>query len=285
MIRITISMVAGSSPANLEKCLSTMAKSTGDFKISVVVVDNMSEWSVEPLVRRCFHDAVVLRNDSRFGFGKNHNIAQFGRDDDFALVANDDIEFKPDTIAMMLNTATSHPDAAIIGPLIHPKSWDSPPMMPGSGLCEFLPKPIYGLIALYLKALGLGGLLSGAIRTKSGAASEPGEEKLSYVSGACCMVRRDFIKEHGLYDEAFFMYYEDIDLGRRAVESGWECRVSPKARIMHLEGGSSSPATLGMMAGSLLRFTEKHHGSIAAFFIRLALLPLKPLTSRSGRGK
>ena len=63
---------------------------------------------------------------------------------------------------------------------------------------------------------------------------------MAFIVGADLMIRRSLAEELGLFDTAFFMYYEETDLCRRVKERGYAVRSVPGARICHLEGKSIS---------------------------------------------
>lgn len=65
-----------------------------------------------------------------------------------------------------------------------------------------------------------------------------------WVSFASVVVRREVFERIGPMDEGYFMYFEDIDLCRRAREAGWRIAYLPEARVVHLRGGSSPVKTL-----------------------------------------
>lgn len=62
----------------------------------------------------------------------------------------------------------------------------------------------------------------------------PGE--VDWVSGASLMMRTSAFEEVGGFDEKFFLYFEEVDLCRRAREKGWKVVYEPRVRIVHLEG-------------------------------------------------
>jgi GT2 family glycosyltransferase len=59
--------------------------------------------------------------------------------------------------------------------------------------------------------------------------------KVAWVSGCCLMVRRDCFRDLGGFDEDFFLYYEDVDLCRRAAERGWQVCQEPAIQVIHHE--------------------------------------------------
>ena len=60
------------------------------------------------------------------------------------------------------------------------------------------------------------------------------------VSGGASMFRANFFKDVGLFDEDFFAYYEDVDLGLRGQLRGWRSQFVPKAKVYHATGSTSS---------------------------------------------
>jgi GT2 family glycosyltransferase len=282
MINLSVSAVSGKSEKNLENCLASLRKTKGDFKINMIVTDNLSEWDLEKCVRKFFPDAELIRNTEKHGFAFNHNQALLRQKNDYAIVINDDIEFQENTIEELVKCAGREKNGAVFGPLIHPGNWDGSPILPGSALNELWPKAFYGIAALFLKLFSFPTLLKFLVKYKhrrNEALTE--DKKLSYISGACCLITRDFIEKYGLYDPAYFMYYEDIDLGKKVRDAGYECLVSANAAIMHIEGATSSPKTFSFMAKGISLYAKKHHG----WTIRIIVNILLPLLSAANKIK
>lgn len=81
-----------------------------------------------------------------------------------------------------------------------------------------------------------------------------------WVSGACFLARREAWEALGGFDEAYFMYVEDVDLCWRAWRSGWRVGFEPAARVAHVQGVSTDQAAYRMIAAhhrSLLRFSQR----------------------------
>jgi GT2 family glycosyltransferase len=62
-------------------------------------------------------------------------------------------------------------------------------------------------------------------------------------SGSAALYRREMLEEIGLFDESFFLYCEDTDLGLRARWAGWECLYAPQAMVDHLYSHSAGAAS------------------------------------------
>ena len=71
-----------------------------------------------------------------------------------------------------------------------------------------------------------------------------------WVSGASFLVRRDAFEAVGGFDEAYFMYVEDVDLCWRLHRAGWAVLYEPSSRVVHEQGRSTSPRALQDARGS-----------------------------------
>ena len=124
------------------------------------------------------------------------------------------------------------------------------------------------------------------------------EREVEVVSGMFMLVRREALEEVGLMDEGYFMYAEEADWCYRFWQSGWTCVFTPRAQIMHLEGGGKSTALVSAkmyvhLQKSVLRFQRKHRGVLAwaltqAIYavvmpIRAATFGVLSLVDRRGR--
>ncbi|PEN14500.1 glycosyl transferase family 2 [Longibacter salinarum] len=83
---------------------------------------------------------------------------------------------------------------------------------------------------------------------------------ITYLVGACLLLRIDALSEIGLLDEAYFMYREDVDLCVRMQRAGWQVAVAKDATVYHAVGGSSTSAEQRdrWIASSAVRYYRKH---------------------------
>lgn len=96
--------------------------------------------------------------------------------------------------------------------------------------------------------------------------------RTDWVAGASLMVRREVIDEIGLLDEAYFLYFEEVDYCRRARQAGWECWYVPQSRVVHLVGQASGVTDTRRAATrvpdywfqSRQRYFRRHHGALCA---------------------
>jgi hypothetical protein len=84
--------------------------------------------------------------------------------------------------------------------------------------------------------------------------------EVDWVSGACMLARRKALEDVGLFDERFFLYWEDVDLCKRMIAGGWKVVYYPLAAIEHIGGGSSER--------KLIRSVFEFHKSAYLYFMK-----------------
>lgn len=63
-------------------------------------------------------------------------------------------------------------------------------------------------------------------------------DRIDYLAAACLLLRADMLRESGAFDESYFFYWEDVELGFRARENGWTLGVATDCRVVHDEGST-----------------------------------------------
>jgi GT2 family glycosyltransferase len=108
------------------------------------------------------------------------------------------------------------------------------------------------------------GLLRPRTQRKYFVPLENRRQSVSWVTGSCLLVRRTCMGQIGGFDEDFFLYYEDVDLCRRAQEQGWAICYEPAVKAVHLDPLQNRPLTETMRAitrHASLTYFRKHLSS------------------------
>jgi GT2 family glycosyltransferase len=218
----------------LPGCLESLAAQTRPPD-EIVVVDNGSTdgsvaWLREhwPQVR-----VVALPRNTGFAGGANAGIAAAAGADAVALV-NTDVELAPDWLARTVLVLEEDPRCASVATKMVDLEdpgvlYDTGDVLRRDGVCE----------------------QRGRFRRDDGRWDAPGE-----VFAACAgaaLYRREPVVEAGAFDERFFAYLEDVDLGLKLRLAGWTCRYEPA--VARHAGSGSSGALARPVAGWAARNT------------------------------
>ncbi len=97
-----------------------------------------------------------------------------------------------------------------------------------------------------------------------------------WIAGASIMLRAKAIEEIGLFDETFFLYFEETDLCRRASLAGWQCDYVVESRVMHIGSVSTGMREWSRVPefwlDSRLHYFVKNHGAAYAACATVALV-------------
>ena len=117
-----------------------------------------------------------------------------------------------------------------------------------------------------------------------------GPTRVDWLAGASLMMRRSVLDEIGLFDEGFFLYYEETDLCHRALRAGWPTVYVPDSRVTHIGSVSTGMKTWSRLPGywfdSRWRYFAKTHGAAhawaatAAFVLGRSLWRLRRMIER-----
>ncbi len=191
-----------------------------------IVVDNASGDESVTMIREQFPAVTLVESERNVGFGSGINIGirrSVGR---YLLIMNPDVAVVPDAVAVLRQFLESHPTVGMVGPkLINPD---------GSvqTSARRFPSPmtiIYRRTPLGLVPWGRRSLRSFLMQDDDMNRAQP----VDWMIGACYLMKRSALDNVGLFDERFFLYFEDTDLCRRFWEAGLEVWYVPEAEMVH----------------------------------------------------
>jgi len=188
-----------------------------------------------------------------YGAGVNRGLAALaGRPvpPEWVLVSNADLVVHAGALVALRAALESRPAWAIVGPRILTEAGDVYPSV--RRFPSFTDAAGHALLALFNPENSFTrrynpGTPDGDVVTEAG-----------WVSGSCFLARRSALEELGGFDEAYFMYNEDMDLCWRAHHAGWGVGFAGTAEVTHVQGVSTARHPYRMMAAhhrSALRFT------------------------------
>ena len=241
---------------HLGRFLASLSHATAR-PVSVLMADNGStDGAPEAAVQR-YPDVRLFSTGSNLGYGSavNRAIAQVGDADEWIIVANPDVQWGPGSIDALLDAAARWPRAGALGPLIHDPDGSVYPS------ARLLPSLIRGGMHAVLGQVWKSNPWSAAYRQER---LEPSERPVGWLSGSCLLVRRTAFEQIGGFDERYFMYMEDVDLGDRLGKAGWLSVYVPSAEVLHHKGHATARASARNLAAhhksTYIYLADRHSG-------------------------
>ncbi|MEP0964065.1 MAG: glycosyltransferase family 2 protein [Roseobacter sp.] len=245
----------------------------------IVVVDNDSQdgsyeailahvtqegWDKEDAVR-------VIQAGRNGGFGAGNNVGiKAGLPDgsipDYIYVLNSDAFPAPNAIHKLLEHLEANPKSGFAGSYIHGPEGDrqqSAFRFP-SIMSEFEGSVRLGLLTTLLKNYRV----PMEIPTQTG--------PVNWVAGASMLMRQSVLNQIGLFDETFFLYFEEVDLCRRAGQAGYSTDYVPASKVTHIGSVSTGMKEWKRVPSywydSRWHYFSKNHGAFYAMTATMAHL-------------
>jgi len=200
----------------LKECLGSVFQS--DYpNFEVIVADNSSKDGSFELVRAQFEKAHSIQNGANLGFAAGNNPAiRFALEKfaEYIFILNPDAIIERDTITRLVETAEKNDRSGIISPLIL-KGWADEIWFSGGKIN-------------WLKMRTEHIALSASSLPKNPYPTE-------YITGCAMLIKKNVFREIGLFNEDYFLYYEDADFSYHAHRKGFNLIIDPRIVIRHWE--------------------------------------------------
>jgi N-acetylglucosaminyl-diphospho-decaprenol L-rhamnosyltransferase len=207
-----------------------------------------------------------------FSYGNNGVIRDYlesGNPPDYFWLLNSDTVVRPGALSALLSFMKEKPDAGILGSRL-----EHPDGTPQHSAFRF-----HSIAGEFEASVNVG-VISKMLRGYQVAPPIPDRvQPFDWLSGASMLIRRQVLEDAGLFDESYFLYYEETDFCIRAKAAGWHCWYVPESRVVHLVGAST-----GVTGGSdrtrrrpsywfesRRHYYVKHHGRLHGSMADLAL--------------
>lgn len=259
-LRMGVVIVNYKTPALVVDCLASLETQIDPALDAVIVIDNASpDGSLEQITRAIaargwgsWARAQAAPANDGFAAGNNAGLAEL--DAGVCFLLNPDTIARPGALASLLALFEAHPRAGICGSALED----------AGGRVEAAGRPLPSMLCELDDGMRWG-VLRRLVRGPEPALDRA--ERCGWVSGAALAIRREVIDAVGAMDDGFFLYFEEVDLCRRASRAGWEIWHEPASRIVHLEGSSTGIADRTTRRArywfeSRRRYFVKHHGVV-----------------------
>lgn len=215
----------------LEQSLKSILLNKDGLSLEIYVVDNDSRDGTSEMIMMEYPEIKVIAMPRNLGFAKANNIAIKQAKGEYIFLLNPDTEVKPNFFKNIYDYMETHPEVGIAGPKILNED--------GSIQQSIRRLPdIFSQILILLKLrniLGEKNLLRNYFLTNFDYSRE---QEVEQIMGAAMMIRREVFEKVGLFDEGFFVWFEEVDLCNRARAAGFKIKYYPGAELLHAGGKS-----------------------------------------------
>jgi len=250
---VTVVVVTLNNLNLLRNCLRGLyAQDYGPLEI--VVVDNASDEDVQGMLAEEFPKVRMVRLDKNHGFAGGNNRGIETAQGKYIALINNDAVAAPLWISSLVATAETDANIGAVASVV-----------------------IDGNRPEVLDSCGVGIALDGMSRQGMRGMPVPQltqPKEVLLFSGCACLLRKEALKEVGLFDEDFFAYCEDTDLGLRLRRAGWNIVAAPGAYVYHYYS-----MTGGKFSLQKIYWVERNHFWVAIKNFPWFLLIVVPLVT------
>lgn len=256
---------------NLTKdCLNSIFNNTKDLNFEVFVVDNNSKDGTCEMIENDFPQVHLIKNAENKGFGSANNIAIKNSNAKYVFCLNTDTLLIDNTIKYFFDfmEKDENQNIAVCGSQLLNADRTN---QHSCGNFPSLFRIISTLIAFNILFPKLYYEKFLKIKNKN----EFYPYKVDFVTGADLFIRKEILEKSGLFDEDFFMYYEDTELQHRINKLGYSSFIIPTINIVHYCGVPKKDIPLEkfkVMRQSELIYFEKCYGKSVRKFVKLLYL-------------
>jgi len=231
--RVSIHILNYNGGDDILICLRSLCQLTYE-NLRILVIDNASADDSLARIQAEFPSIDIIRNTVNLGFGGGHNVGirdALDRRIPYIWLLNQDAAVAADALSQLIETAEANPSIGAMSPrVLNPDD------------------------TVWFEGGQINWWRMRAVHTPT----QPGRDP-EYLSGCALFLRSSILSPTGLFDEDFFLYYEDADISRRIQRAGFRLLVEPKARVWHTEASNHNNPhkTLWLVWSGLLFFQKQ----------------------------
>lgn len=285
-VDISVIIVSWNVLHHLKDCLASL-QNQHHISYEVHVVDNASSDGTAGHIEQQYPWVRLIASKRNLGFAGANNLALHHAIGRHVLFLNPDTVLEGDTLAQTVRYLDSHSDVGVLGAK----------MLHKDGSIQRSVRRFPTLLSQLLVLLKLHVFFPSIPSLRAYYAmdfSYENDADVDQVMGAFFACPAAFLQAVGGWDERFFLWFEEVDLCRRARDAGWKVRYTPLVRCTHLGGESFaqlfSVEQQVLFVRSMLRYFWKRRSflsfvvlaffGIISVFLALVEQPLKPFLKR-----
>jgi len=230
---VSVLLVSFNTKSLLPRCFESIRQSAGSLSYEVIVVDNASRDGSAEFIRQNYPEVKLIESGANLGFGNANNLGLPQVTGEYLVLLNTDAFLVGDALERSVKRMRERPEVGMAGARLTGEQGEWQPSARSFPTVwrEFL--VLSGLSARYPKSPVFG--------KPDLTHLDQGREILcDWVPGAFAVLPKTLVDRLGLFDPAFFLYSEEVDLCLRIRRAGLQVAYWPDVHVIHLGGASAS---------------------------------------------
>jgi hypothetical protein len=268
MIDVSIIIVNFNTHELTCNCIKSVISRAADINYEIIIVDNASTDDSTEKIKNQFTNVKLIENIENIGFGRANNVGIRTSESKYVFLLNSDTILVNNAIKMFFEfmEQVKNQEVACCGGQLY--SHDMSKQLSYCDLPSIKDVAIRCFINPYEVLKRIFNISEFPIFSTNNDA-----QKVGFISGADMFIRREVLKEVGLFDEDFFLYFEETELSYRFKKYGYKSMFLPNAKIKHLCGASINNNKdldrMKLFRQSELLYFKKCYGLLAAYLVKL----------------
>jgi len=263
-IKVSIIIVNYKVEEELLNCISSIINSKPKMQYEIIVVDNGSGNNLRETLRK-IHLVKYVKPVNNIGFGAGNNLGSKYATGKYIFFLNPDTELNKGALDTLFEFIDSNPKAGMVAPLLYNSKGKVYPLQ-GTDSYTFLSAIV---VLSFINRLFPNNSISKKFFHKEWDKKE--SKEFDVVPGTAFMIRKDLFKKIGMFDEKYFLYFEEYDLAEKLRKFGCKSYIIPQAKVLHVwEASAKKRKDISkIFSKSRNYFFKKNYGKLFAFIVAL----------------
>ncbi|MDR1323200.1 MAG: glycosyltransferase family 2 protein [Candidatus Margulisbacteria bacterium] len=274
-MRLSIIIVSWNVKDLLERTIAAVLQNPPCSAYEIIVVDNASSDGSADLMAAKFPQVKLIRSPQNIGFAAGNNLGFRQATGEYLLCLNPDTEMHAGALDFIIDAFDRDARLGALGVKL----------LNSDGSLQLSCKSFPAADTILYNASGLDALFpKSKIFGKYNMSwfKHDREIEVDQPMGAALALRRSALDQVGVYDERYFMYFDEVDLCWRLKQAGWKIKFFPQVCVTHHWAQSTKQALFKMNKQWYISFQKylvknKHYSAWLAWLLLSGMVWLKPL--------
>lgn len=230
--QVSIIIINYNSKEYLQRCIESINLRSKNILFEIIVLNNSSTNHLDDLIGENYPTIKLINNQSNVGYGIANNIGIKLTDSKYIFLLNPDTVLLNDGLNTFYNFMEKQGNESVwcVGAQLYDE-YKTPSKSYGHfpNLFDIIFEQ-FGIKGLLLKIPKLRKLIKDKIINQN--------REVPFVMGCDMFIRKSVLNEVGLFNERFFLNFEETELSWRAHKAGFKSVILPEAKILHYSGRS-----------------------------------------------